>query len=153
MNPSWISERAENGRRIFFMVNHSSIYCSQIIVVHVHATVFFFWSSHSVSQYSKPYQTRNRSYSKNTNKHTADCSKAVCCGVKWSMWAVFIVHTTMWPKVSVSLIKRHFCLYRIKFMQVKAFERYIPLNIHIWVWFGYFICLGRETRFYTLVKS
>ena len=21
-------------------------------------------------------------------------------------------------------------------------------NIHIWVWFGYFICLGREVRFY-----
>ena len=21
-------------------------------------------------------------------------------------------------------------------------------NIHIWVWFGYFICLGREIRFY-----
>ena len=27
-------------------------------------------------------------------------------------------------------------------------------NIHIWAWFGYFICLGREIRFYhNLVKS
>ena len=26
-------------------------------------------------------------------------------------------------------------------------------NIHIWAWFGYFICSKREIRFYLLVKS
>ena len=26
-------------------------------------------------------------------------------------------------------------------------------NIHIWAWFGYFICTKREIRFYLLVKS
>ena len=39
-----------------------------------------------------------------------------------------IVHTTMWPKVSVSLMKKQVCLYRKKIMKVRSFERYIPFN-------------------------
>ena len=35
----------------------------------------------------------------------------------------------MRPKVSVSLIKKEFLLYRKKFMQVRAFKRYIPLKV------------------------
>ena len=70
--------------------------------------------------------------SKKTDKHAADCLKAGCWGVKGSMWDVLIVYTTMWPKVSVALIKKHFCLYRKTFMQVRAFERYIPLKRVIW---------------------
>ena len=46
------------------------------------------------------------SNSKKTDKHAADYSKAVCCGVKVD---VKIFHTTIWPKVSVSLIKKN-CL-------------------------------------------
>ena len=49
------------------------------------------------------------SNSKKTDKHAADCSKAVCWGVKWSIWDVQVVHTTMWPKVSASLTKSNHC--------------------------------------------
>ena len=42
-----------------------------------------------------------------------------------------LVHTTMFPKVSVSLIKKHFCLYRKNYTQVRAFGRYIPFNSQI----------------------
>ena len=34
-------------------------------------------------------------------------------------------------KVSVSLIKKHFLFIQEKFMQVRAFERYIPINMDI----------------------
>ena len=34
----------------------------------------------------------------------------------------------MWPKVFVSLIKSNLCLYRKKFIQVRALETYIPLT-------------------------
>ena len=38
---------------------------------------------HNIANRIKP-----GSDSKNTDKHAVDCSKAVCLGVKWSMWDV-----------------------------------------------------------------
>ena len=40
-----------------------------------------------------------------------------------------MVLTTMWPKVSVSLIKKSNSLLIQKIMQVRDFERYVPFNI------------------------
>ena len=69
--------------------------------------------------------------SKTTDNHAAECSKAVCWDVKLSVWDVKIVHTPIWPKVSVSLIKKqkHFCLYRKNVIQVRAFESDNPLSL------------------------
>ena len=64
---------------MYIFEENTSKYCSQIIVVHVHANGSL-KSSPSVSQYYKQYQTG--SYSKKSDKHAADCSKAVCWGVK-----------------------------------------------------------------------
>ena len=53
---------------------NTSKYCSRIIVVHVHATVFFSYvhqACHSISNGVKP-----GSDSKKTGKHAADRSKA-----------------------------------------------------------------------------
>ena len=53
------------------------------------------------------------------------------------MWDVLIVHTTMWPKVSVSQIKSIFCLYRKKIHASKSFWKIYPLingqlvNVHV----------------------
>ena len=61
----------------------TSLYCSRIIVVHIHATVFFSKVHpvcHNIENGIKP-----GSNSKKTHKHAADCSKAVCWGVKLSM--------------------------------------------------------------------
>ena len=52
---------------------NTSKYCSRTIVVHVHATGFF---SKYIANGIKP-----GSDSKKTDKHAADCSKAVCWGV------------------------------------------------------------------------
>ena len=54
--------------------------CSPIIIVHVHATVFFLKvhpAFHNIANGMKP-----RSNSKKTDKHAANCSKAVCWGVE-----------------------------------------------------------------------
>ena len=64
----------------FVHLGGNTIYCSRIIVVHVHATVFFSKvhpSCHNIANGIKP-----GSNSKKTDKHPAGCSKAVCCGVK-----------------------------------------------------------------------
>ena len=43
----------------------------------------------------------------------------------------------MWPKVSVSLIKKQFCIYRKNFMQVRAFERYMSRDMGFrTMWYG-----------------
>ena len=58
----------------------TSKYYSWIIVVRVHATVFFSKvhpACHNIANDIKP-----GSGSKKTDKHAADCSKAVCLGVK-----------------------------------------------------------------------
>ena len=53
--------------------------CSRMIVVHVVATVFskVYTECHNIANGIKP-----GSYSKKTDKHAANCSKAVCWGVK-----------------------------------------------------------------------
>ena len=59
---------------------NTSKYCSPIIVVHVHATVFFSKVNpvcHNIANGFKP-----GSDSKKTDKYAADCSKAVCWDVK-----------------------------------------------------------------------
>ena len=38
-------------------------------------------------------------------------------------------------------------------MELFGFCKGGNFNIHIWAWFGYFICSKREIRFYLLVKS
>ena len=59
--------------------NNTSKYCSLIIVVHIHATVFSKVNPacHNIANGINP-----GSNSKKTDKHAADCSKAVCLGVK-----------------------------------------------------------------------
>ena len=75
---------SKNCKYIFFyqkFVNlgeNTSINCSQIVVVHVHATVFFL-------NFTQRVTIKPGSNSKKTGKHAADCSKAVCWGVKWSI--------------------------------------------------------------------
>ena len=60
-----------------------SKYYSQIIVVHVHANIFFLNVTQRVAIL---LSVSNQEVAiKNTDKHTADCSKAVCWGVKSSM--------------------------------------------------------------------
>ena len=54
--------------------SNTSKYCSHIIVVHIHANGS---ACHHIANGIKPV-----SYSKKTDKHAANCSKAVCCGVK-----------------------------------------------------------------------
>ena len=60
-----------------YLGENTSLYCSWIIVVHVHATVFFLKftqrACHNIANGIKP-----GSNSKKTYKHAADCSKAVC---------------------------------------------------------------------------
>ena len=77
---------SKNCKNIFFyqkfvhLGKNTSIYCSRIIVVHVHATVFFL----KFTQRVIILQTvSNQEVTlKKTDKHAADCSKAVCWGVK-----------------------------------------------------------------------
>ena len=53
--------------------------CSQIIVVHVHAKWFYLKFTQRVT---KLHTVSNQEVaSKQTDKHAADCSKVVCCGV------------------------------------------------------------------------
>ena len=60
-----------------------SIYCSQIIVVYVHATVFF--SKVHPACHNIANGIKGGSNSKKTDMHAVDCSKAVCWSVKLSM--------------------------------------------------------------------
>ena len=77
---------SKNCKYLFFyqkfvhLGENTSKYCSRIIVVHVHATVFFSKvhpACHNIANGIKP-----RSDSKKTDKHAADYSNAVCWGVK-----------------------------------------------------------------------
>ena len=65
-----------------YLCENTYIYCSRIIVVHVHANVFFkvHPAYHNIANGIK-----QGSNSETTDKHAVDCSKAVCCGVKRSM--------------------------------------------------------------------
>ena len=61
-------------QKLIYLGENTSIYCSQIIVVHVHAN-FFTKLSPSVSQYCKRHKIRKKL--KMTDRQAADCSKAV----------------------------------------------------------------------------
>ena len=79
---------SKNCKYIFFyqksvhLGENTSLYCSRIIVVHVHAGVFskVHPACHNIAKGIKP-----GSNPKKTNNHAVDCSKAVCWGVKGSM--------------------------------------------------------------------
>ena len=67
-------------RNLYILGENTSKYCSRIIIVHVHATVFFSKvhpACRNIANSIKP-----GSDSKKTDKHAVDCSKAVCWGVK-----------------------------------------------------------------------
>ena len=76
---------SKNCKYIFFYQNFEHLgentckYCSRIIIVHVHATVFFskvHRACHKIANCIKP-----GSVFKKIEKHAADCSIAVCWGV------------------------------------------------------------------------
>ena len=78
--------KSKNCKYIFFyqkfahLGENTTIYCCRIIVVHVHAAVFFSKvhpACNNIANGIKPGST-----SKKTDKHAADCSKAVCWGIK-----------------------------------------------------------------------
>ena len=71
--------------------------------------------------------------SKTTDNHAAECSKAVCWDVKLSVWDVKIVHTPIWPKVSVPLIKKTktFLFIQEKCHTSKSFWKRHPLIIDV----------------------
>ena len=77
---------SQNFKYIFFyqkfvyLGDNISKYCNRRIVVHVHATVFF--SKVHPACHNIAYGIKPGSDSKKTDKHDADCSKAVCWGVK-----------------------------------------------------------------------
>ena len=62
-----------------YLGQNTSKYCSQLIVVHVHANVF---SKVHPACHNITNGIKSGSNSKKTDKHAADCSKAVCWGVK-----------------------------------------------------------------------
>ena len=65
-------------QKFVYLGENTSKYCSRIIVVHDLATVFFSKvhpARHNIANGIKP-----GSDSKKTDKHSADCSKAVCWG-------------------------------------------------------------------------
>ena len=59
--------------------DNTSMNCSRIIEVHVHATVFFSKVHPACHKYASGIKPGSNS--KKTDKHAADCSKAVCWGV------------------------------------------------------------------------
>ena len=67
-------------RNLYILGENTSKYCSRIIVVHVHAIVFFSKvhpAGHNIVNGIKPGID-----SRKTDKHAVDCSKGVCWGVK-----------------------------------------------------------------------
>ena len=67
-----------NTRNTLYLGQNTSKYCSQIIVVYVHAHVFsrIHPACHNIVNSIKP-----GSDSRKTDKHAVDCSKAVCWGI------------------------------------------------------------------------
>ena len=65
-------------RNLYILGESTSKYCSRIIVVHVHTTVFskIHPACHDIVNSITP-----GSDSRKTDKHAVDCSKAVCWGV------------------------------------------------------------------------
>ena len=65
-------------RNLYILSENTSIYCSSIIVVHVHAT----YIQKSTQRVTILQTLSNQEVTKKTGKHAADCSKAVCWCVK-----------------------------------------------------------------------
>ena len=114
-----------SNRNLYIFGENTPKYCRRIIVVQDMQLVFsqVHPASHNIANGIKP-----GSHSKKTDKHATACSKAVCWG--WSdlceMYKLIIQQCgqrfpSLWQKSSS-------CLYRKIFMQVRAFERYIPLR-------------------------
>ena len=68
------------------------------------------------------------SNSKKTDKQAADCSKAVCWGRK-VIYVTCISCSYNNVAKGIRLLESNSCLYRKIFMQVRGFERYIPLYL------------------------
>ena len=65
---------------------------------------------------------------KKTDKHAADCSKAVRLGVMWSMWDVLNCLSNNVAKSIRLLDKKHFFLFmQEKFHASKSFWKIYPL--------------------------
>ena len=67
-------------RNLYILGENTSKYCSRLILVYVHASVFFPevpLACHNFANGIKP-----GSDSRKTDKHAVDCSKVVCWGVK-----------------------------------------------------------------------
>ena len=76
-----------------------------------------------MSQYCKRFD------SKETDKCAADYSKAVCWGVKViNVICINCSYNSEAEGFPLLDIKAFFCLDRSNFMQVRVFERYIPLS-------------------------
>ena len=63
-------------RNFYILGKNTSKYCSRVIVVHSHATVFFskvHTACHNIVNGIKPGNDSIK-----TDKHAVDCSKAVC---------------------------------------------------------------------------
>ena len=69
------------------------------------------------------------SNSKMTDKHAAECPKAAYLGVNKFVCDVYIVHTRIYPEVSISLTKLPILLIQVNFhtRQVRAFKIGEPL--------------------------
>ena len=69
-------------RNLYIMGQNTSKYRSQIIVVYVHATVFFLFSKDYQACRNIVKGIKPGSDYRKTDTHAVDCSKAVCWGVK-----------------------------------------------------------------------
>ena len=75
-----IVNRNFSTRQLYILGENTSKYRIRIIVVHVHETVFFSKvdpACHNMVNGIKPGSNSKKIY-----KHSADCSKAVCWGIK-----------------------------------------------------------------------
>ena len=100
---------------------NTSIYCSRIIVVRVHANVFskVYPACHNIANGIKP-----GSNLKATDKHAVDRAKAVCWGVR----CINCSHNNMAKGICLLDKKAIFVYTGKKIIQVRAFERNIPLT-------------------------
>ena len=68
-------------KNVYILGGNTSKYRIRIIVVYVHATVFFFSKGHP-AWYNIVNVIKPESDFRKTDKHAVGCSKAVCWGVK-----------------------------------------------------------------------
>ena len=115
------------------MAEQTSKYCSRIILVHVHATGF---SKVHPACHTSATGIKPGSDSKRTDKHAADCSKAVCSGVR----SINCSYNNVAKGIRL-LDKKAFKLFIQENFHVRAFERYIPLMS---IRFTFITCLHVE---------